>query len=126
MEASLDWTLLQPQEDLTTMLEYYLNADEGVWSSNHVMPATKIVSERSFSALKQVKTYLRSTTGDSRLNHLMMLHVHKDRTDALTLVDVANDFVGEKENRKQLFGKFSANDIPNKFSISSKSTQTEN
>ena len=126
MEASLDWTLLQPQEDLTTMLEYYLNADEGVWSSNHVMPATNIVSERSFSALKQVKTYLRSTTGDSRLNHLMMLHVHKDRTDALTLVDVANDFVGEKENRKQLFGKFSANDIPNKFSISSKSTQTEN
>ena len=24
------------------------------------------------------------------------------------------DFVGEKENRKQLFAKFSANDIPNK------------
>ena len=63
-----------------------------------VMPATNAVSERSFSALKRVKTYLRSTTGDSRLNHLMMLHVHKDRTDALTLVDVANEFVGEKEN----------------------------
>ena len=56
-----------------------------------VMPATNAVSERSFSALKRVKTYLRSTTGDSRLNHLMMVHVHKDRTDALTLVDVAND-----------------------------------
>ena len=42
----------------------------------------------------------------SHLNHFMMLHVHKDRTDALILVDVANDFVGEKENRKQLFGKF--------------------
>ena len=69
----------------------------------------------SFSPLKRLKTYLRSTTGDSRLNHLMMLHVHKDRTDALTLVDLANDFVGEKENRKQLFGKFSANDIPNTF-----------
>ena len=27
----------------------------------------------------------------------------------LALVDVAHDFVGEKENRKQLFGKFSAN-----------------
>ena len=70
--------------------------------------------------------YLRSTTGDSTLNHLMMLHVHKDRTGAINLVDVANDFVGEKENRKQLFGKFFANDILNKFSISSKSTQTEN
>ena len=45
----------------------------------------------------------------SHLNHLMMLHVHKERTDALLL-----------------FGKFSANDIPNKFSISSKLTQTEN
>ena len=56
----------------------------------------------------------------------MMLHVHEERIDALTLVDVANDFVGEKENRKQLFGKFSATDISNKFSISSKSTQTEN
>ena len=66
-----------------------------------------------------INVYLHSTTGDSRLNHIMMLHVHKDRTDALTLVDVANNFVGEKENRKQLFGKFSANDIPNKFSISS-------
>ena len=64
--------------------------------------------------------------GDSRLNHLMMLHVHKDRTDSPTLVDIANDFVGEKENRKQLFGKFSANDIPNKFFILSKSTQKEN
>ena len=56
----------------------------------------------------------------------MMLPVHKDRTDALTLVDVATDFVVEEENRKQLFGKFSTNDIPNKFSISSKSKQTEN
>ena len=45
--------------------------------------------------------YLRSTIGDSRLNHLIMimLHVHKDRTDALTLVDAAYDFFGEKESR---------------------------
>ena len=91
-----------------------------------LMAAPNSVSGRSFSDLKLVKTHFHSTTGDSRLNHLMMLHVHKDRKDALTLLDVANDFVGKKENRKQLFGKFSANDIPNKFSISSKSTQTEN
>ena len=35
-----------------------------------------------------------------------MLHIHKDGTDAPTLVAVANDFVEEKENGKQLFGKF--------------------
>ena len=34
--------------------------------------------------------------------------------------------VHKKENRKQSFGKFSANDMANKFFISSKSTQTEN
>ena len=51
------------------------------------------VSERSFSALKRVKTYLRSTTGDSRLKHLMLLHVHKDRTDSISLMDAANQFV---------------------------------
>ena len=66
------------------------------------------------------------TTRESRLNHHMILHVHKGETDALTLVDVANDLVWEKENPKELFGKFSANDIANKFSTSSKSTQTEN
>ena len=37
-----------------------------------------------------------------------MLHVHRNRTDALSLVDVhANDLV--EENQKQLFGKFSEN-----------------
>ena len=45
-----------------------------------VMPATNAISERSFSALKRVKTYLRSTTTDSRMNHLMVLHVHKEST----------------------------------------------
>ena len=55
-----------------------------------------------------------------------MLHVYNGGTDAPTLSDVGNDFVGERENRKQLLGKFSANDISNKFSISSKSTQTKN
>ena len=38
-----------------------------------VMPATNAVSERSFSTLKRVKTYLRSTTGEGRLNHLLPL-----------------------------------------------------
>ena len=42
-----------------------------------VMPATSAVGERSFSALRQGKTYLSSTKGDSRLKHLIMLHVHK-------------------------------------------------
>ena len=33
----------------------------------------------------------------------MLLHVHKDKTDFINLVDVANNFVGEKANRKLYF-----------------------
>lgn len=72
-----------------------------------VMPATNATSERSFSALRRVKTYLRSTMSQARLNSLMTLHVHKNRTDSLNLTMVANEFVQRKEGRLALFGKFS-------------------
>ena len=42
-----------------------------------VMPATNAVSERSASALRQVKTYLRTTMSQAHLNNLMLLHIHK-------------------------------------------------
>ena len=89
-----------------------------------VMPPINAVSERPFSALKRVKTYLRSTTGDGRLNHLMLLHVHKELTDGIEMVEVANLFVGDNQQRKHLFGKFSKNDLPMKSTFASKATQT--
>ena len=58
-----------------------------------VTPATDTVSGRSFSALKRVKTYLRATTPDARLNNSMVLHVHKKETDNIDMVDAANRFV---------------------------------
>ena len=71
-----------------------------------VMPATNATSERSFSTLRRVKNYLRSTMTQQRLNSLMILHVHKLQTDSLNLVEVANDFIGDSEHRLKLFGKF--------------------
>ena len=71
-----------------------------------VMPATNAVSERSFSALRRVKTYLRSTMKQTRLNHLMILHVHKDITDSLNLNDIGNEFVRCSEHRLSVFGHF--------------------
>ena len=71
-----------------------------------VMPATNAVSERSFSALRRVKTYLRSTMKQTRLNHLMILHVHKDITDSLNLNDIGNEFVRCSEHRLSVSGHF--------------------
>ena len=70
-----------------------------------VMPATNAESERSFSSVRLIKTYLRSTMSQQRLNNLMMIHVHKNRTDALNLVELGNDFVFGNDHRKQFFGK---------------------
>ena len=71
-----------------------------------VMPAMNATSERSFSALRRIKTYLRSTMKQERLNSLIVLHVHKDLIDALDLSQAANEFVEGNDTRKQRFGKF--------------------
>ena len=35
-----------------------------------ILPVTNAVSERSFSALRRLQTYMRSTMSQDRLNHL--------------------------------------------------------
>ena len=42
------------------------------------LPVTTASSERSFSTLRRLKTYLRNTTGEERLNGLAMLQIHRD------------------------------------------------
>ena len=42
------------------------------------LPVTSCSSERSFSTLKRIKTYLRSTCGNERLTSLALMHIHRD------------------------------------------------
>ena len=51
----------------------------------------------NFSALNRKN----ATTGDARLNHLMILYVHRDGTDTIDLTAVANQFVEKQENRTE-------------------------
>ena len=69
-----------------------------------VMPATNASSERSFSTLRRVKTYLRATMKQDRLNYLMLLHVHKDKTDELDLKLLVNEFINS-DHRSNIFAK---------------------
>ena len=62
-------------------------------------PATNAVSERSCSALRRTKTWLRTTMSQERLNHCLMLHVHKFLTDELNLMSIAEEFVSVNESR---------------------------
>jgi hypothetical protein len=71
-----------------------------------VMPATNATSERMFSILRRIKSYLRSTMSQVRPNNLMILHIYQEETANLDLRGVANEFIGENEHRLSVFGKF--------------------
>ena len=51
-----------------------------------VMSATNAVSERSFSAMHCLYTYLRINMGSSRLNNAMVLHIHKALLNKLSIL----------------------------------------
>ena len=54
------------------------------------MPVSTASTERSFSMMRRVKSYLRSTMSIERLSGIAMLHAHKDmRVD---IEAVVNDF----------------------------------
>jgi len=69
-----------------------------------VLPASTATAERSFSALRRLKTYLRSTMSAERLNSISVLHVHKDLTDSIDVAEVCKNFVTANDNRKAFFG----------------------
>ena len=64
-----------------------------------IIPATIATSERSFSVLRLLKSYLRTTTLQERLNYLMLLDVHKKRTHVLDMQAVVAEFIVESEHR---------------------------
>ena len=66
----------------------------------YTIPMSNTESERSFSALHRLKTYLRSTMTQQRLNHLIFLHVHKDLTNDLDLATVCNNFISCNDRRQ--------------------------
>lgn len=44
------------------------------------IPVTTATAERSFSSVRRLKTYLRSTMTQMRLNNLFILYVHPEKT----------------------------------------------
>ncbi len=70
------------------------------------IPVTTASSERSFSCLRRLKTYLRSTMTQQRLNNILLLHTNKDLTDELCLAKIAEEFVTVNDRRRGYFGTF--------------------
>lgn len=60
-------------------LEFYPNIQR-MLSLYLTLPVTTCSCERSFSTLRRLKTWLRSTMGDERLSGLALMHVHQNMT----------------------------------------------
>ena len=70
------------------------------------VPVTTCTAERSFSALRRVKTYLRSSVTEERLNNVLLLHVHREEAANRDLKEIAYMFVAANERRTSFFGQF--------------------
>ena len=71
-----------------------------------VVPGTSCEAERSFSALRRLKTWLRSTMSQTRLNCVAICNVNKAFIDKLDTRSLVNEFVSGVDRRLELFGKF--------------------
>ena len=76
-----------------------------------VKPVTSASGERSFStARRRLKTWLRSTMTKERFSNLVILNCHKERTERLFIIDIANESAHLNDNRKRNFGIFEESD----------------
>ena len=104
-------------DDILTKIKWLSKAEKCMTSETITLckllvnPATSAAGERSFYSARRLKTWLRSTMTQTRFSNLTILNAHKQRTDKLCLIDVANELTALKENRKSNFGTFKESDL---------------
>jgi hypothetical protein len=61
------------------------------------MPISTTASERSFSAMRRIKTYLHSTMKHERLSSIGILHIH--RSKRVNIEGIIDEFAGVANRR---------------------------
>ena len=61
---------------------------------------TSASCERTFSSLKRIKTWLRTTMSEERLVDLATLSIERDKSANLSLDQVVTDFANKENNRR--------------------------
>ncbi|XP_069482144.1 zinc finger MYM-type protein 1-like [Ambystoma mexicanum] len=67
------------------------------------VPVSSCEAERSFSALRRLKTWLRTTMTQKRLNHVCVCNILKDIIDLVDIQTIAKQFIMRTERRKKIF-----------------------
>jgi hypothetical protein len=71
------------------------NGIEAIWEAS-TWESTVASGERSFSKLKLIKNYLRSTMTQERLTGLAILAIEQDIASSLSYDDIISDFAEKK------------------------------
>lgn len=66
-------------------------------------PGSSCSTERSFSVLRRIKTYLRSTMRQERLNNVAILHVYNELVNDLDLDSLMDTFIVRNNKRSSVF-----------------------
>ena len=101
------WGNLPKSEHVTSIHQCYLKCNvvqypniKTILCITCTFPVTSCESERSFSALKRLKTYLRATMHQERLNGLSLMLIHKYIT--VDIKRVIDAFATRKPRRMTL------------------------
>ena len=70
------------------------------------VPMSSATAERTFSTLRRLKNYLRTTMTQIRLNNITLCYTHKDRLEIMDMVDIAQQFISCNDRRRNFFGKY--------------------
>ena len=79
-----------------------VNSFSNVWIAYRILltiPITVASVERSFSKLKLIKSFLRSTMSQERLNGLAIISIEKDLVSKLEYKNLINDFASQKARK---------------------------
>lgn len=71
-----------------------------------VIPSSNASSERSFSLVRRLKTYVRSTMTQRRLNNLCIITTYQELVSEMEDEDIMKEFVNRKSYRISQFGNF--------------------
>ena len=68
-----------------------------------VLPISSCEAERSFSALRRLKSYLRSTMGQNRLSNLALMHIERNVVNSVINEDMKSliDTFGRNKRTKR-------------------------
>ena len=68
------------------------------------LPSSVASAERSFSMLRRLKTWLRSSMGQARMTGLAVCHANKVQLENIDTKQLCKDFVSKTVERRKIFG----------------------